>query len=206
MPSPSLNERKLKVTRDALVDAAVDLFATKGYEATTVEQIAAKAGVSARTFFRHFPAKQDVFFADHEADLAAFRLSLPTLAAQMSLPRAVERAFEQRRSVGTGPNIRSRRIRLLREIPSVRAVSYLAQTEYEAAIAEVLLRGWTDDRLTARSTAAAVMAVLRCAQEAMADDPHRDAAPVLEIAYRTLERGIGDKPVLVRADGMTVPQ
>jgi AcrR family transcriptional regulator len=192
----SLGERKLRVTRDALVEAALELFATQGYDQTTVEQIAAAAGVSPRTFFRHFPTKQDVFFVDHPADLAAFRERLPEHAAKMSLPRAVERAFEERRPLDHGHSIRLKRLRLLDQIPSVRAASYLPQTEYEQVIADLLLQGWTSDPLTATCTAAAVMATLRRAQEAIAAAPDADPAPRLEAAYRTLEHGTGTAPVL----------
>ncbi|GLY13749.1 TetR family transcriptional regulator [Kineosporia sp. NBRC 101677] len=50
-------------TRLKLIDAAVELFAANGYEATTVLQIAAQAGVSKMTFFRHFADKREVLFA-----------------------------------------------------------------------------------------------------------------------------------------------
>lgn len=53
--------RKLR-TKRALKDAALRLFATHGYEPTTTEEIAEKAGVSARTFFRYFPTKESVLF------------------------------------------------------------------------------------------------------------------------------------------------
>jgi len=52
--------------RDRLVVAAVDLFTEQGYDATTVTQIAERAGVTKSTFFRHFPDKREVLVAGQE--------------------------------------------------------------------------------------------------------------------------------------------
>ncbi|WP_328608530.1 TetR family transcriptional regulator [Amycolatopsis sp. NBC_00345] len=56
--------------RRALASAAIDLFVAQGYEATTVDEIAAAAGVGRRTFFRYFDAKDDVIFANHDEIVA----------------------------------------------------------------------------------------------------------------------------------------
>jgi AcrR family transcriptional regulator len=49
-------------TRNALLEAALNLFSANGYDATTTDQIAESAGVSPRTFFRYFPTKESVLF------------------------------------------------------------------------------------------------------------------------------------------------
>lgn len=56
--------------RLAVAKEALDLFATKGYDATSVDDIAEASGISRRTFFRQFRGKDDVIFADHEILLA----------------------------------------------------------------------------------------------------------------------------------------
>jgi AcrR family transcriptional regulator len=58
--SLTLQERKLQVVRTAIWDAATDLFAEKGYDETTIDDIARRAGVSRRSFFRYFSSKSDL--------------------------------------------------------------------------------------------------------------------------------------------------
>ncbi|KOX17002.1 TetR/AcrR family transcriptional regulator [Nocardiopsis sp. NRRL B-16309] len=59
-PVGGLRERKKAQLHDALLDTALRLFHEHGYQATTTEEIAARVGVSQRTFFRYFPAKEDI--------------------------------------------------------------------------------------------------------------------------------------------------
>src|SRR5258708_8953406 len=63
----SLRERKRARTRQALIDAAADLFERRGYDRTTIADIAAAADISTRTFFAYFAAKEDVLFPDADA-------------------------------------------------------------------------------------------------------------------------------------------
>lgn len=63
-PSMSRRERKIAETRVAILDAAQRLFTRHGFEETTVEQIAEAADIAPRTFFRYFPTKEAVLFAE----------------------------------------------------------------------------------------------------------------------------------------------
>jgi AcrR family transcriptional regulator len=70
-PEPDWRQRKRTATRDRIRATALRLFGEQGYDATTVEQIAAAAGVSHMTFFRYFPAKEDVALSDSYDPLIA---------------------------------------------------------------------------------------------------------------------------------------
>jgi AcrR family transcriptional regulator len=63
-PDVGRRERKKAQTRQALIDAAWDLFQERGYTATTIEDITERVDVSSRTFFRYFPSKEAVVFAE----------------------------------------------------------------------------------------------------------------------------------------------
>ncbi|KUL35653.1 TetR family transcriptional regulator [Streptomyces sp. NRRL F-4489] len=73
-PAASLAQRKRQVVSDELTGAALQLLAQKGYDAVTIDEIVATAGVSRRTFFRYFASKEDVvvrFLADLGAGMCA---------------------------------------------------------------------------------------------------------------------------------------
>jgi AcrR family transcriptional regulator len=89
-----LQERKRRAVRADIVEAAEQLFMTCGYTATTIDDIAAKLGMSARTVYRYFPAKDDILvgrFADStDALVEALKARPHTELAWVSLRAAFE--------------------------------------------------------------------------------------------------------------------
>src|SRR5580700_7601236 len=88
---PGLRERKKARTSQALEDAALELFATKGFDATTIEEIADAVEVSPRTFFRYFGSKEEVLFAEdatRDGDLAEFLATRPAGESSLEKLRA----------------------------------------------------------------------------------------------------------------------
>ncbi|GAA0602560.1 TetR family transcriptional regulator [Actinomadura livida] len=89
---PGRRERKKQRTREALVDAAFDLFSAKGFDATTVEEIADAVDVSSRTFFRYFASKEDVALTFQEEQTRAIMAALAERPADEPIMTALRRA------------------------------------------------------------------------------------------------------------------
>ena len=157
-------------TREALRQAALVRFLAQGVEDTSAEQIAADAGVSLRTFYRHFASKHDLLFADYDAGLHWFRAALATRTSRRVDHRfgAARRSWRGRMTIG--PLRRSPRCAPRRLDPG-RIVRHIRQVEADFAEAiEEHLTGedppepGTDERMqitvTARCIAAAVFGAM----------------------------------------------
>ena len=92
---PGLRERKKAKTRAAIQEHALRLFRERGYDATTVEQIAEAAEVSPSTFFRYFGSKEDVVVYDalDPILIAAWRAQPRELSPIQAFSRAMEEVF-----------------------------------------------------------------------------------------------------------------
>jgi AcrR family transcriptional regulator len=137
-------DRRRRV-REALTAAAIDLFQTKGYEETTVDEIAAAAGVGRRTFFRYFPSKEDVIFPDHEARLLrvaeVFATAPPDEPPLSVACRAVHGVLEAYLDEGV---VAVHRYRLTRDFPQLRAREIASAHSYHIAVTRYL-RDRVDD-------------------------------------------------------------
>ena len=93
VPLPPQTARSER-TRDALRRAAQIRFLAQGFEETSAEEIAVDAGVTLRTFYRHFASKQDLLFGDYDASLQWFRTALETRPPGEPITQAVLAAID----------------------------------------------------------------------------------------------------------------
>ena len=139
----NLRERKKADTREAIRAAAVELFCTHGFDATTMDAVAAAADVSVRTVFRYFPTKEDLVFADVDADLDDLRALLdarPDDEPVMSSVRAVVEVLAGRMEGGREADVRM--APLLHDEPALRQRYLAVLDRVEETIAD-----WARSRL-----------------------------------------------------------
>jgi AcrR family transcriptional regulator len=134
-----LRERKKQRTRLALIDAALDLFLEKGYEATTIDEIVAAVEVSQRTFFRYFGTKEDVvtsFLAEHDQIMGE------ALAARPPGERPFTALFESLRvmlrAIAESDPAHGARFRRVRQVVEATPSLMAAQMAKYSASAEAL--------------------------------------------------------------------
>src|SRR6266511_2923175 len=158
-----LRERKKQRTREQIIEAAMGLFAERGYHATTIADIASAADVAPRTFFSYFPSKEAVVFYNVDRDLdrlaSALRNRLPGETAFDALRRWIDAMFDECMSEEDEALLRKR---LCREDEGLANF----QGGVMARIQELLLEAIADDlgepqdALRPRLVAAAAMAAL----------------------------------------------
>lgn len=157
-------QNDLARTRARIVASAFELFADRGYDGTTVDAIAERAGIARRTFFRYFRSKDDVIFPDHDELLAGVQQFLDAahgLSPVAAVCGGVRLVF---RSYVDHPEVSVERYRLSRMVPALRQREGASVSRYERAFAGYLRQrlAASDDgpsvALRAEVVAAAVVA------------------------------------------------
>ncbi|WP_216373046.1 TetR family transcriptional regulator [Streptomyces tailanensis] len=158
--------QRLKMRRE-LAAAAMELFSTKGYEATTVDEIAAAAGVARRTFFRHFRSKEEAIFPDHDDTLIRAEAVLNAAPAHEHPLDTVCRGIKEvMKMYAARPEISVARYKLTREVPTLREAEIASVARYERLFTRYLLGHFDehahhddvgDDPLLAEVAASAVV-------------------------------------------------
>ncbi|MFT4305265.1 MAG: TetR/AcrR family transcriptional regulator [Microbacterium sp.] len=179
--------------RTAVLASALQLFASQGFEQTTVDQIARAAGISRSTFFRQFGGKDDVVFADHELLLGELRdyLLRPQPNPWAAVCEASMRAY---RHFAADPELARRRFAIVRQVGTLRDREIVTASRYERLFTEYLRRELPDlDPVDAVGFAALVTATHNHVLRQLLREPRRVPASVLRRALdRALERfGVG---------------
>ena len=158
----SLRERKKARTRAAIPEHALRLFRERGYQATTVEQIAAAAEVSPSTFFRYFPTKEDVVLRDDfdERALEAFQRQPPSMTPLAALRAAIRESVAALTPAEWEEFHQTSALSV--EVPEIRArtMDELSRTIGVMAVALAKRTGRSPDDLAVRTFVGAVFGVM----------------------------------------------
>jgi len=192
-----LRERKKARTREALHEAAMDLFSRQGFDRTTVEEIAAACEMSPRTFFRYFPTKEDVLFGDFEQrstalveTLAAQPVDLTPLAAIHAALRTIPLTYSEERAVLVA------RATIVQGSPGLRAYKVEHQRGWDEALVAGLERRSqaTEDTLSPddrRLLTSVSMAAFRAAFETWLEEPDQpDLVALVDHAFERVSGGL----------------
>jgi len=156
---PSLQARKQEFVRDAIWTAAVDLFAKKGFEETTIDDIVDAAGTSRRTFFRHFESKRDLMaqpVVSYGASLTKAIESCPPASLPAGLFRHVVLEVAQR----TAADSRMRKVmEIAARYPAAREAQLSRVAEVQDRLAEAFAQR-CQDAVTAHVLAGLTLSAL----------------------------------------------
>ncbi|MER7518064.1 TetR family transcriptional regulator [Streptomyces sp. NPDC126499] len=200
---PSLTERRKAATQLDIARAAAELFTERGPDDTTAEDIAQRAGVALRTFYRYFRSKQDAVAPLLAGGADRWRAELAATPPGTDLATALERSVADSLTAADDEAAEGLRwtrglLRAAEHDPALRAVWYRVNQESEERLREVLtaLAPPHADPLALRLTAAAATAAIRLALETWAptDAPAAGEGGPAALAVRCLREltaGVG---------------
>jgi mycofactocin system transcriptional regulator len=175
--------RPVATTHGEIEQAAFALFATRGFEGTTMSAIAEAVGVGSRTLFRYYQSKNDIPWGQFDQTLDDFRRILAETPPEMPLSEAVQRAvlrFNEFDPQSQPPH--RERMRVILRTPALQAHSVLRYADWRAVISEYISqrRGTGADDLFAQTVAQISLALAHTAYAAWLDDPEASLASLLD--------------------------
>jgi AcrR family transcriptional regulator len=201
--STGLRERKKQQTRQAIHEAAMRLFAERGFDATTIADIADAADVSPRTFFSYFPSKEEAVFAKFDRAMEEFdRVLRERPEGTTALDALRSWVDTAAREYMPSPDRMRLEAKLRRESPAVAACDLRHARRFEQRLAEAVGKDFGEpaDALRPRLVAAAAMAALQASSDAadaiLDEDPEEaerifsDPMAFLDDALRFLQAGL----------------
>jgi AcrR family transcriptional regulator len=182
----SLRARRKRRTAEAIVAGALELFEERGFDRTTIEQIAASAEISRRTFFRYFADKEELFFAEDERLLEVVEETLdgaPAGESVLELARRATRALAAHSAAD--PERRLARERLIAVTPALQARRMAKTLRWERAIADRLIeRGSTEQE--ALLVPKLALACFQAAYERWVRNPGQDLPALVDESFADL--------------------
>jgi TetR/AcrR family transcriptional regulator, regulator of mycofactocin system len=189
--------RRRVTSREELEETAFALFAARGFEATTVDEIAAAAGIGRRTFFRYFPSKNDIPWGAFERELERMRTRLRAVPDDVPVMDAIREALVDFNRVDPMVvPLHRRRMELILRVPTLFAHSTLRFTAWREVVAEFVAArtGQRSGQLAPQAIAHAVLGVSIAAYEHWLDDPAADLGVLLDAAMRQLAGAFAPSP------------
>lgn len=179
--------------RGRLEEAALELYAQRGYDQVTVAQIAERAGLTERTFYRHFSDKREVLFAGGLALEELLATAVAESPADASPYAAVEAAMVRVAEVLQGRSeVAPRRQEIIEAHPELRERELGKMASWSRVLAEALQARGAEPQV-AHVVAQAGVAVFRVAFETWVRDGAReDPTAVVREAFEQLRAAVGD--------------
>jgi AcrR family transcriptional regulator len=192
-PKTGLREMTRASVRDQVAERALQLFDENGFDATTIGDIAAAVGMSARTFFRYFPAKEDVVVGDPALFGTLVRDAAAARPASEPAWTTLRRAFDALDLTAAEDVARGlRTMRVMMSTASLRARNVEKHIAWAALLEPVIVAKLGGPAETQHFRAQTLIhAALSCLDVALAEWTRRDgatpAAALLDEAFGTLK-------------------
>lgn len=195
----STTGRPPSTTHSEIETAALELFATRGFERTSVEDIAAAVGVGRRTVFRYFPSKNDMVWGNFDEVNERLRSHLEECDDSVPLGEALRRAavLSNRYPAEELPDLRLR-MTLITTVPALQAHSMLRYASWRAVVAEWVAErlGLAPGDLVPETISHVALATSMAAFTHWVENPDEGLEECLEGAYGLLAEGFPDGSAL----------
>jgi len=187
--------RAPSTTRAELSRIGLDLFIKRGFDAVTVDDIAAAAGIGRRTFFRYFPSKNDLAWGEFSLLLADFRDRLAAAPSDQPMIEAIRDAVHRFNEVPAEELDRHRhRMRILLTTPDLVAHSTMRYADWRAVIADFVAhrRGVPPQAVLPQAVSWACLGISLSAYEQWLTAPDGDLLAIIDTAFRGLRDVFSD--------------
>jgi TetR/AcrR family transcriptional regulator, regulator of mycofactocin system len=189
---PARKGRPPLTSRAELEQIGIRLFTERGFDETSVDDIAAEAGIGRRTFFHYFPSKADLVWGDFEAELDRMRACLARLDPALPMMEAVRQAVIDFNVLPPGAEEQHRRrLALILTVPTLLANSTLQFAHWRGVIAEFAAErlGVEPGGLLPGAVGWVALGASIAAYEEWLKDQSADLSALLDAAFTGLARG-----------------